>query len=185
MNPINHILVILAAYLAVYMQATFDVFRDLFGVQLDLLPTLIVYASLTHGILFVGLLAFWSGLFYDSLSANPLGISVLPLFFVGLMIYFFRTLLLRERTYAQFVLGTAACAAVPVFTLMGLFTLNQNPLFGVGTLWQILLMAGIGGVLTPVIFRVLDRISRTFNYAPLPESSFRPDREIKRGRGQR
>lgn len=183
MNPLNHILLILAAFLAVYLQSSFDTFRILFGTQFDLLPPLMVYASLTHSILFVGLFAFCSGMFYDSLSANPLGISVLPLFLVGVLIYLFRTLLLRERTYPQFILGISASVAVPLLTLLALFTLNQQPLFGPGTIWQVLVLASVGGVMTPVIFRVLDKVSRTFNYAPLPESSFRPDREIKRGRG--
>ena len=185
MNPINHILLLLAAFLAVYLQSSFDLFRNLFGTQFDLLPPLMVYASLTHSILFVGAFSLCGGLLYDSLSANPLGVTVLPLFVVGLFIYFFRTLLLRERPYAQFVLGTIASVAVPVLTLLSLFTFNQNPLFGPGTVWQLLVLATFGGVVTPLLFRLLDRVSRTFNYAPLPESSFRKDREIKRGRGVR
>ncbi len=185
MNPINHILLILAAFLTVYLQASFDLFRNLFGTQFDLLPALMVYASLTHSILFIGLFALCGGLFYDSLSANPLGISVLPLFLAGMFIYFFRALLLRERIYPQFILGTTASAVVPLLTLLSLFTLNYHPLFGLGTLYQLLVMAAVGGAMTPLIFRILDKVNRNFNYAHLPESSYRPDREIKRGKGLR
>ena len=185
MNPINHILLLLTAYLAVYVQSSFDLFRNVLGTQFDLLPPLMVYASLTHGILFVGGFSLCCGLMYDSLSANPLGVSVLPLFMVGFLIYFFRNLLLREKPYAQFVLGTVASVAVPVLTLLSLLTLNHTPLFGAGTLWQLLVLAAFGGAVTPLLFRLLDKVARTFNYAPLPESSFRPDREIKRGRGVR
>lgn len=185
MNPINHALLILSAFLAIYFQSSFDLFRNLFGTQFDFLPALIVYASLTHSILFVALFAFCSGMFYDSLSANPLGISVLPLFIVALFIYKFRVLLLRERTYPQFILGITASVAVPLLTLLALITVDQQPLFGFGTIWQLLVLAALGGLTTPLVFRVLDKVGRTFNYSTLPESSFRPDREIKRGKGLR
>jgi hypothetical protein len=36
---------------------------------------------------------------------------------------------------------------------------------------------------TPLWFTVFDYIGETFNYRPLGESSFRSDRQIKRGRG--
>ena len=51
---------------------------------------------------------------FDSLSANPLGVSVLPLFLVGFLIYRQRELILRDQPFAQFVLGLGASAAVPV-----------------------------------------------------------------------
>ncbi len=184
MSPINYILLILSAFLAVYLQSTFDLFRNFFGTQFDLLPALIVYAALTHGILFVAGMAFCSGLFCDALSANPLGISILPLFLVGMFIYLFRNLLLRERTYAQFVLGITAGVMVPLLTLLALFTASEHPFFGAGTIFQLLLLGLLGGLITPLIFRVLDSVGRNFNYATLPESSFRPDREIKRGKGK-
>jgi hypothetical protein len=183
MNALSHIIVLVAAFLAVYLECTFDLFRNILGAQVDLLPALIVYASLTHSILFVAVLAFCGGLFFDSMSANAFGVSVTPLFFCGLIIYRYRTLLLREKPYAQFVLGTAASATAPLLSLLTLLTLDRNPMFGGGTIWQIVVMAVFGGCITPLLFRFFDRANRTFNYAILPDSSFRSDREIKRGRG--
>ena len=49
------------------------------GAQIDLLPALMVYAALNAGLPTVALLAVFGGLWFDTLSANPLGISILPL----------------------------------------------------------------------------------------------------------
>ena len=70
-----------------------------------------VYAALNADIVTVSLLAVLGGLWFDSLSANPLGVSILPLFAVGFVIYLQRELILRELPFAQFVLGAAASAA--------------------------------------------------------------------------
>jgi len=44
-------------------------------------------------------------------------------------------------------------------------------------------MALGGAAATPLCFRVVDRLQRAFTYQKQPETSFRPDREIKRDRG--
>ena len=42
---------------------------------------------------------------------------------------------------------------------------------------------GLGGALfTPLFFLLFDRLNRALNYAPNSQTSFRQDREIKRGR---
>jgi hypothetical protein len=40
----------------------------------------------------------------------------------------------------------------------------------------------VGGSVTPLWFRFFDWIGDTLSYRPLGANSFRPDREIKRGR---
>ena len=137
---------------------------------------------MSAGIFTVALLSTLGGLWFDSLSANPLGISVLPLFVIGFVIHYCRELILREQLYAQFLLGLAASATAPVFALLSLLGAGAEPLVNWWSLWQWLIMALGGGAITPVCFRVFDRLNRAFNYQPLPETSFRPDREIKRGR---
>src|SRR5439155_23751367 len=101
MNWLNTILVLLVAYLAVFWEAAFNGVRHLLGAQIDLLPALMVYASLYGGFTTVILLAVLGGLWFDSLSANPLGVSVLPLFIIGVTIYASRELILRSQTVAQ------------------------------------------------------------------------------------
>jgi rod shape-determining protein MreD len=183
MNWLNPILVLLAAFLAVFVESAFAGYANLLQAKVDLLPMLMVYTALTHGLLSVIALAFAGGLWFDSLSANPLGASVLPLLVIGIVIYHNRGFLLRENTNAQFFFGLFASAAAPVMTLLVILALGENPLLGLGTLWQWLAMTLIGGVLTPICFAFFDRVKRALNYQPVNEpSSFHPDREIKRGR---
>ncbi|MBU6402685.1 MAG: hypothetical protein KGS61_20380, partial [Verrucomicrobia bacterium] len=88
----------------------------------------------------------------------------------------------RSQPYAQFVLGAIASVLVPALTLLLLVTLGQQPLIGWGSVWQWLVMGLGGGALTPIVFYLLDRLQRAFSYPAASVSSFRSDREIKRGR---
>jgi rod shape-determining protein MreD len=182
MTALNSILVLLAAFLAVFWAGAFNGIRHLLGAQVDLLPALVVYASLRTGLTTTMLVAVLGGLFFDTLSANPLGISVLPLFLVGLLIHTRRGLILRDQLFAQFVLGLGASAAVPVLTLLLLLTKGRTPLLGWGSLWQWAVMSLGGAIATPVFFQLFDLLDRALNYRRVTETTFRPDREIRRGR---
>jgi len=182
MNWLSTLFVLLAAFLAVFWAAAFHWVRDLLGVQIDLLPPLMVYAALQGRLLTVSLLACCGGLWFDSLSANPLGISILPLFAAGFIIQLWRDLILRDQHFAQMVLGLAAGAAVPAFELLLLLTTGKPPRLGLGTLWQLLVMTIGSGLATPVVFFLLDWAQKTLVHSPVVETSFRPDREIRRGR---
>jgi hypothetical protein len=92
-------------------------------------------------------------------------------------------LLWRDDSSAQFLLGAAASALQPLAVLFLLLNLGVTPLLGWKSLWQWLIMAAGGGAFTPVLFACFNRIRRAFEYQPASQSSsFRPDREIKRGR---
>jgi hypothetical protein len=182
MNRFNAIFVLAVAYLAVFLQATCDVFRDLLGAQVSLLPSLMVYASLSHSFLTITLLAVCGGLWVDSLSANQLGASVLPLFLIGFAIFSKRELLLRRSATAQLILGLVASAFWPIGTLFLLLNSGSAPLLGWKFLWQWAVATALGGALTPVCFALFDRIHRAFDYPQSPQTPFRADREIKRGR---
>ena len=182
MNLLNTVALLCTAFLAVFLESTFNGVRHLLGAQIDLLPALIVYASLSARLPTVTLLAVLGGLGYDSLSANSLGVSVLPLFLIGLVLHQNRELVIREQVYAQVVLGFAASAAAPALTLLLLVNAGAEPMFGWKSLWQWLVMSVGGAVFTPLFFRFFDRFNQAFAYQPLPETSFRSDREIKRGR---
>ena len=177
------IFVLAAAFVAVFLEASAGLLRKLLGAQVDVLPALMVYAALTLGFTTIVLLAICGGLWFDSLSLNPLGASVLPLLLIGLLIYRSRELLLREHVFAQAVLGAAAGAAQPLGTLFILLNKGQTPLLGWFSLWQWLVMAAGGAAATPICFKLFDRLYRALEYQPATQSSFRPDREIKRGRG--
>ena len=49
MNILQTILILVAAFLAVFGEATFPVLRHWLGAQVDLLPVLMVYAALNRG----------------------------------------------------------------------------------------------------------------------------------------
>jgi len=182
MSWLSLVFVLIAAYLAVFLEAAFAGFRDLVGVQLDLLPALMVYAALSGGILTVTLLAVVGGLLFDSISANPLGVSVLPLIFAGGAIHAGRELILRDQRFAQLFLGLAASTAVPLLTLIILMTTGHKPLLGWGTLWQLAVMGAGGALITPPCFHLFARLERALIHSRAPETSFRADREIRRGR---
>ena len=74
MNVFNAILILAAAFLAVFAEAAFQLPRQLFGAQVDLLPALMVYAALSAGLPTISLLSILGGVWLDTFSANPLGI---------------------------------------------------------------------------------------------------------------
>jgi rod shape-determining protein MreD len=182
MNLLNTILIFAATFLAVFGEAAFPGLRHWFGAQVDLLPAIMVYAALNTEITTVALLAVFGGLWFDALSANPLGITILPLFAVGFLIWLQRELILRELSFAQIVLGTVASAVVPALTVLLLLTGGKEPLLGWGSLWQWLVMTAGGAVVTPIIFALFEWCNHALGYQPRTETSFRPDREILRGR---
>jgi hypothetical protein len=183
MNWLTTFFILASAFVAVFWEAAFQGLRQLFGVQVDLLPPLMVYASLRGGLTSTSLLAVFGGLWFDALSANPLGISVLPLFAVGLAIYANHELILRDQTFAQLVLGLGASAATPVLTLLLLLTTSRGPLLGWGTLWQLTVLTVGGALATPIAFLLFESLHRHLTHSRAIETSFRPDREIRRGRG--
>ena len=182
MNWQNTLFLLTAAVLAVFWEAAFNGLRNLLGAQIDLLPSLMIYAALFGGMSTVILLAFVGGLSFDSLSANPFGISVIPLLAIGFVIYTCRDLILRDQLFAQVALGLAASALAPLLTLLLLLSTGSQPLLGWGTLWQWIVMSIGGAVATPIWFEIFGWLNRTFVYARVTQTSFRSDREIRRGR---
>lgn len=168
--------------LVVYWEAAFDGVRRLLGVQPDLLPSLVVYAALSRGIGGVVLVALGGGLLFDTLSANPLAVSVGPLFITGLVVYTARDLVLRDQSFAQAIIGAAAGFGCSVLVLLTLLTLGETPTLGWGTAWQLLVITGGAAVSAPLWFICFGWLNRTLAYRSAPETTFRSDREIRRGR---
>jgi len=182
MNVFNTILVLAGAFLAVFAETAISAPRTWLGTQIDLLPALMVFAALNTNVATMSLLAVAGGLWFDSLSANPLGVTILPLMAVGFPISLRRDLILRGLPFAQLVLGATASALVPVLTLLLLLNSGHQPLIGWGSLWQWIVMIAGGAVATPVIFSLFGWFNHALGYQPRTETSFRLDREIKRGR---
>ncbi len=182
MSGLTTVLILLAALAAVFWQSAFELPRHLLRAQLDLLPPLMVFASLSTNFPTLCLLAVLGGLWYDSLSANPLGISILPLLLIGAALYAKRELILKNQAFAQMVLGAAASVLSPGLVLMMLLTFGYTPLVGWGTVWQFIVLGAGGALVTPLIFILFEWLERTLVHTRIVETSFRTDREIRRGR---
>jgi len=182
MNAITLIIILSCTYLTVFAQSTVDFVRVWLGAQVDLLPAFVVYAALSGNPLLTTLIAVFGGLWLDSLSMNPLGVTVAPLLVTGMVILYFREVVLREQLSAQFIFGLAAGAAVPLMVVLLLLTFGMQPLLGWGSLWQWIVMSVGCGAATPVVFRVFDLFDHWLSYQPLPETTFNHNREMKRGR---
>jgi rod shape-determining protein MreD len=179
---IQTILLGVIALLAVFLQGSFDGVRQILGVQPELLPSLIVYAALSGTLGSVALVAVGGGLLLDSLSANPLGVSVVPLFLAGIALHAGQELIMKREIFAQMVLGAAASTVVPVLVLISLLTGEHVPVVGWGTLWQLAIIAAFGALLTPFWFIIFDWLHLSLAYDRATGTSFRPDREIRRGK---
>jgi cell shape-determining protein MreD len=182
MSWLTTLMIFACAFLAIFWEAAFNGLRHLLGAQVDLLPALMVYTALRASLATVCLLAILGGLCFDSLSANPLGVTVLPEFVIGICIYLLRDLILREQVFAQWMLGLLASALAPILTLILLLTLGHSPVLGWGTLWQIIVMTIGGAIATPICFVAFEWLNRALIHMPITQTSFRPDREIRRGR---
>jgi len=179
MNFFNPVVILTVAFLAVFGEATLSAPRYWLGAQVDLLPALMIYTALTADIVTMSLLAVLGGMWFDSFSANPLGVTILPLFAVGFPIHVRRDLILRDLPFTQFVLGGAASLAVPTLTILLLLNGGRQPLLGWGTLWQLTVMTAGGAAATPVLFMFFERCGHALGYKRHVEIGFRPDREIQ------
>ncbi|HTH47829.1 MAG TPA: hypothetical protein VMB21_09985 [Candidatus Limnocylindria bacterium] len=170
------------AWLAVFAQTQFAPVARALGTVPGLVPALLVYAALTSHLAVVTGLAVFAALALDSLSASRLGVSLPSMFAVVFLIHARQQLILRDQLYAQFWLGLGAGLFVPLATLAVLSLGQVLPISGGATLWHLLLSALANGLMCPAFFRLFDALRHTFDYQPIAESSFRPDRQIKRGR---
>ncbi|MBL9172011.1 MAG: hypothetical protein JNL10_00625 [Verrucomicrobiales bacterium] len=172
----------LVAWLAAFAQTQFRPVVSILETPVGLLPALMVYASLSFDLVTVTCLAAFAGLSLDALSSGPTGVSIVPLFAVGFVLHLRRHLILRDQTYAQFWLGLSAGLAVPFTTLLLLELGSTRLIHGPFFVIQLGVLGLLNGVVCPAMFRGFDAIRRAFDYPALPETPFRPDREIKRGR---
>jgi hypothetical protein len=182
MMSLQAVFILLAVYVAVFAEAYLVWPRYWVGASVILVAPVMVYAGATSSLPVVCGAAAVGGLCLDSLSANPFGISVLPLASAGLGVHFLRGWVARLDTPMLWAMGAVASAGVPLLTLGLLVTRGEDPLFGGWFAWRWLVSAAVGAALTPGLFRLFAWLNRALNYQPEPSPGFRPDREIERGR---
>ncbi len=181
-NRVALVVFLTTGYAVSFAEARISVLRDLTGAQVDLLPGLMIYAAMAYRFEIVLGCAALFGLFYDSLSANVLGSSFVALAVVGLGALRFRELLLSDQFITHWILGLIGTAIAPVIALVVMNLCGVQPLVGLGSLWQWLIMIAGGGLVTPVWFRFFNRLDDASRFKEMPESAFRADRQIARGR---
>ncbi len=206
MNWVHPTAILLTVLLLAFGQAALPGFREITSVQPDLLPAVMVYVALHAGLPMTTAAALLGGLAFDSLSAGPLGLSVVPLIAVGVFLHLRRELLLRDSAWAQALLGAGAALVTSMgslILLLGLWpllsgaaeasgpwperlgSLTSPPIVGPGLLWQWLVTAAAGAVGTPMVFGFFRWVDTTFQYQPVPKSGYRTDRDREISRGRR
>jgi rod shape-determining protein MreD len=181
-NGVTLLVFLITGYVLIFAQARFTFFRDFFGAQPDLLPGMMVFAAFAFRLETVMYCAVTFGLMLDAFSMNALGISVVTLAGIGFAASRYRELLLSEQFTTHWVLGLVASGIAPIISYGLLRLSGMNPLIGVGSLWQWAIMTAGGGLVTPLWFKVFSRLDEALRYKEIPESTFRPDRQIARGR---
>jgi rod shape-determining protein MreD len=171
-----------AGYAVAFAQGRITFLRELTGAQVDFLPGLMVYAAMAYRPELVLGCAFLFGAFYDSLSANVFGTSFTALALIGLGASRFRELLLSDQFITHWVLGVLASAFAPLISLLVLNLAAVEPLVGLASLWQWAVMIAGGGLATPLWFKFFNRLDDASRFKEMPESAFRPDRQIARGK---
>lgn len=182
MNRVPITVLFLTTWLTVFGQTQFPSLTGSLGIPLDLRPALIVYAALSHGLPTLLGISLVAGLGTDALSANPIGVSLVPCFVLGLILNLRQHLLLREQGYAQMWLGLAGGMTLPLMTWALLLVHDRSAPMGFGIFFRILSIGILNAAACPALFLVFDGLRDIFDYKPISEMGFRNDREIKRGR---
>ncbi len=182
MSPLNLTVVVAVCFLLVFAQSHALGLPRVMGVQVDLVPGFMVCVAMRCGVWALAGLALAGGFFLDALSTNPFGVSVLPLFLVAWCVQGFQDLVLRDTLVARLALGFAAGALAPILTVFLIVAGGTEARLGLGVVWPVAVLAIMNAITTPVWFEFFGFLDRAFNYGAIPESAFRPDREIKRGR---
>ncbi|MDP6893571.1 MAG: rod shape-determining protein MreD [Verrucomicrobiota bacterium] len=177
------LLLLLGAYFLTFMQSHWHGPRLWLGFQPDLTPALLVFVGMTMGARYISTVALATGLWLDSLSANPFGISVFPLFLVGWIVFYIREKIMTKEFMAQLYLGVIASLTVFLFQLILLGMLSVNPMIGWEIVFWSILNAFLCGVSVPLLNFMYKVFIRWFSHPPYePNKWLNNNRQIVRGK---
>jgi cell shape-determining protein MreD len=175
-------LLFVAAWLCIFAETLFPAWSRWIGGGVNLLPSLVAFAALHCPAGVAAGLALFGGIASDSLTSDKLGVSVGPLVLVGWIIHHRRRLILKEQFAAQLWVGLGAGLLAPAATL-ALITLGQRPaIAGWGDALPWLAGGLANAAASPGWRRLFDWLERILGEPKAASTSFRNDREIKRGR---
>jgi len=143
--------------LAAALQARMPTQWWLGGIRLEFLPALVVYMGLTLHRQRALALALVAGLVQDALSAAPFGVTTLAYGISAVLLTTLREVLDRDLPWVQFGAGalTSMAAAIMAFFVVGT---------SFGAIFKMLVVASISGVLTGILFLVLDYTRMVWGY---------------------
>ena len=159
--------ILLTAIAAIFLESACEIPRQLTGAQIDPLPALMVAAALRAPVLALTALAIMGSLWQSSISSDPLGISMLPLFLFGLLVHINEQKISSHHPGQRFALGAIAGAVVPALTLGLLLLTGHQPLVGWYSLWQWAVGIVGSGLLALAFFPWLEWLDRTVEEQPL------------------
>lgn len=176
-NIFAYIGLMLVTLAILFLEATFTLPREWLGSQISALPALMVYTALRGTLTQVTAFSIIGSLGHAALSADPPGAILLPLFILGAAIHWNQTTLHRQALLPRFLIGALASGLAPLLSLFLLITLGWEPLLGLSTLWQWLVTALGGGLLTICCFPALDRFQRALTH-PVEDTPYQPTANI-------
>jgi rod shape-determining protein MreD len=153
----NTFIVIVGILAAGALQSRLPTLQWLGGVRLEFLPAVVAYVALTmqrRGALALALIA---GLMQDAFSAAPFGISALAYGMCAVLMTSLREALDRDLPWVQFSAGALTSMAAAI---LGCFVISIS----VGTVFKMIVVASLSGVLTVTSFFVFDYARMTWGY---------------------
>ena len=158
--------ILLTALAAIFFESACQIPRNLTGAQIDPLPALMLVVAVRAPVMAISALAIMGSLWQSSLSSDPLGIGMLPLFMLGMLAHLNIKSIAYHHIGSRFALGAIAGALVPILTLCLLLLSGQQPMIGLYSLWQ--WVAGIigNGLFALGFFPWLEWLDRTMEEQP-------------------
>ncbi len=161
------IVLVCVALVLIWLQGWCNIPRRILGVQPELFPVLVLYCALYRTWAELFIVTGVGSVFYDSLSLNPLGCTLLSTLLVSYVIHSNRSVVLFDRVRVQMMLGAGISVVIPFLTLFQLMNLSVPPFMNWAVLWTFVVLAGAGAIFAPILFWVLDKF-----FQRLPEKNF-------------
>jgi len=159
--------ILLVALITTHVASAWRLPVQVLGTQLDPLPPLMLVVALRAPITTIAILAIFGSLAQSTLSSNPLGLSLLPLYALGFTVHINSPNLSHHHTCSRFALGAIAGALIPLMSLALLLLTNKEPLIGWFSLWQ--WSAGIlsSGLMAVIFYPLIEWLDKSVEEQPL------------------